>query len=350
MEHAATFPVDNSLDLTVDLPKRHSPRALLAAGFLVYLAILALAWWAVAHVVPDQMSFAIAGHSFAIRNIHLKISANGLILLILPTALWLESMAVGWQRSSARKLVGPSASVKSDIACFVLSQAHLLGLFGRILMLGVSLIPAMWLHDWLKTRWGFSIDPAGLPIVVQAVLYFYVYSFFDYWVHRIGHTRWFWPLHRYHHSATEFSVVSAERMHPVGFAQIFLVSMPMAALGATPEALIYVNIVTAMLGYLIHSEIQSDWGWVGRTLLQSPLHHRLHHKLDMSLPTCQFSMTPMWDYLFGTWGHDPQPGIALGVDTPYRHGFLVVVDLLRDYVDFWKGLVGKRSYSPSERA
>jgi sterol desaturase/sphingolipid hydroxylase (fatty acid hydroxylase superfamily) len=177
---------------------------------------------------------------------------------------------------------------------------------------------------------------------------FYAYTFLDYWAHRIGHHEFFWPLHRYHHSAEEFSVLTAERIHPAGFVGIFLINIPMSVLGAPAEAVVYVNALTVALGYVIHSRIDSDFGWVGRYVIQSPLHHRLHHKLEMDTPTGHFSMAPVWDHLFGGWGGQAHVDMPIGVDTPYRHGFWVMPDLMRDYVDFFKGLVGRRTYSPSE--
>jgi sterol desaturase/sphingolipid hydroxylase (fatty acid hydroxylase superfamily) len=55
-------------------------------------------------------------------------------------------------------------------------------------------------------------------------------------------------------------------------------------------------------------------------------------------------MAPIWDRLFGTWRGDADQSLAIGVDTPYRHGFWVGPDLLRDYLDFWKGLIpGRRA-------
>ena len=103
--------------------------------------------------------------------------------------------------------------------------------------------------------------------------------------------------------------------------------------------------LTIALGFVIHSRMESGFGWAGRWLVQSPLHHRLHHKLDMSTPTGFFGMTPLWDRLFGGWSETPRPNVAIGVDTPYRHGFWLLPDLLRDYCDFWKGLVGRRERS-----
>jgi len=101
-----------------------------------------------------------------------------------------------------------------------------------------------------------------------------------------------------------------------------------------------VNLVVLSLGFLIHSRIDSDWGWIGRWVLQSPNHHRLHHILDISLvPAGHFSMAPLWDRLFGTWRGDADQSLAIGVETAYRHGFWIVPDIARDYLDFWRGLL-----------
>ena len=63
-----------------------------------------------------------------------------------------------------------------------------------------------------------------------------------------------------------------------------------------------------------------------------------------------FSMTPVWDHLFGGWSERRDARVEIGVDTAYAHGFWLAPDLLRDYCDFWKGLAGRRRLSPSERS
>ena len=50
----------------------------------------------------------------------------------------------------------------------------------------------------------------------------------------------------------------------------------------------------------------------------------------------------------GGWSEMATPHVAIGVDTPYRHGAWLLPDLLRDYWDFWKGLAGRRKIYPSE--
>jgi len=328
---------------------RLSFRFLAGCAFAAYAALVAALWWLIAHQLPDQLTVAVFGHALHLKNLRDKILGNAsLIAVILPAALWLECAAIGWEKSSARALLRPTASMKTDLAYFLLDQAHVTGVIGRIMMLGASVISGVALRDWLAARTGFAVDPSGLPLWLQVAIYFHVYSFFDYWAHRLGHTRWFWPLHRYHHAAEEFCVVNGARLHPAGFVGIFLLNIPMPLLGASPEVMIWVNVLTIALGFVIHSRMESGFGWAGRWLVQSPLHHRLHHKLDMTMPTGFFSMTPLWDRLFGGWSETATPNIAIGVDTPYRHGLWLLPDLLRDYCDFWKGLVGRRTIYPSE--
>jgi len=329
-------------------PRRIS-RVLIVAGFAAYAGLLAAAWWTVAALLPDHLTLHLAGHAFVLRNIHDKLLGNAaLILLILPSVLWLECVLVGWEKSSFRALLAPTASMKTDMAFFLLDQAHVMGLAGRVMMLGLSIISGAALREVLAAKTGVRLDPSAWPLPFQVAVYFTLYSFFDYWAHRLGHTRWFWPLHRYHHAAEDFCVVNAARIHPAGFAGIFFINIPMPLLGATPEAMIWVNVATIALGFVIHSRIESAFGWVGRYVIQSPLHHRLHHKLDMSQPTGFFGMMPIWDHLFGGWSERRDRNIAIGVDAPYAQGFWLLPDLLRDYCDFWKGLIGRRALSPSE--
>ena len=113
----------------------------------------------------------------------------------------------------------------------------------------------------------------------------------------------------------------------------------MALLDASPRVVVDVGLAIVVLRYVIHSRINSNWGWVGRYLLQSPVHHRLHHILDATEPTGHFSLVPLWDRVFGTWRGDTDQSLVIGVSTPYRHGlWLVPRDMWRDYCDFVQGI------------
>jgi sterol desaturase/sphingolipid hydroxylase (fatty acid hydroxylase superfamily) len=300
--------------------RKWAERAIIVAALAVYAGLLGLAWQAGYRLLPDSLTLRVAGHALHVSNIHDRIAGNALVMFfLLPTALWLECLFVGWDGSSLRSLFRPTASIRTDIAFFLLGQAHMMDIVGKLMMLGASMISGLLLRDWLRATFGFEISVAFLPLALQIGLYFLVYTFFDYWTHRVDHTRYFWPLHRYHHAAHDFCVINATREHPAAFVSIFL------------------NVVTAALGFIIHSRIDSGFGWIGRYLIQSPNHHRLHHKLDMSHPTGHYSIAPVWDHLFGTWYGDADQSLVIGVDTPYRHGFWVGRDLVRDYWDFWRG-------------
>ena len=325
--------------------RRWRERTIIVVALALYAGLLALAWQVAFKLLPDTLTWHVAGHALRLANIHDRIAGNALVMLfLLPAALWLECLFVGWRGSSLRHMfVGPSASIRTDIAFFLLSQAHFIDIAGKLMMLGASMISSFLIRDWLRASFGFEISAAGLPLPLQIALYFAIYSFFDYWTHRVDHTRYFWPLHRYHHAAQDFCVINANREHPAAIVSLFLINLPMATLGATPAVMIYVNVTVTALGFIIHSRINSDFGWFGRYVLQSPTHHRLHHKLDMSHPTGHFGMAPIWDHLFGTWYGDADQSLVIGVETPYRHGFWVGADLVRDYWDFWTGFFRRRA-------
>ena len=322
-------------------------RVAVILSFLIYLAVVGAAWWTALKVTPTHLAFTVLGRTLDTDSAHEHLNNIFLIFMLLPSALWIEAAAVGWPNCSARQLLtARTASLNTDLACFVLGQAHITDIAGRFLMLGASMISGAWIHDWLKATTGVALGPAPLPLPLQVVVYFFVYTFFDYWTHRFDHTRYFWPLHRYHHSATDFGVITAGRQHPAAFTGLFLVNLPIAILGAPADVMIYVNVLVVGIGFLIHSKIDANWGWVGRYLIQSPNHHRLHHKLDMSHPTGHFAIAPIWDRLFGTWYGDADASIAIGVDTPYNHGLFVPRDMARDYYHFWIGLFGGRNDGP----
>jgi sterol desaturase/sphingolipid hydroxylase (fatty acid hydroxylase superfamily) len=202
--------------------------------------------------------------------------------------------------------------------------------------LGVVFVSGEWLRLLIahKTGLGMSIAPA--PLAAQTAILFLLYSLFDYWSHRLDHSRLFWPLHRFHHAAEDFSVLTAARTHPAVFTAVVGTTLPGLLLGAAPEALGDLGILVITLRLLIHSRIESDLGWIGRWVIQSPRHHRLHHNLNRR--PVNLALTPVWDRLFGTWREAPAGPLRIGVTTPYRQGAWVWPDMWRDYCDFWKGM------------
>jgi sterol desaturase/sphingolipid hydroxylase (fatty acid hydroxylase superfamily) len=55
-------------------------------------------------------------------------------------------------------------------------------------------------------------------------------------------------------------------------------------------------------GYLVHSNLSTDYGWFGRWLLVSPRMHRLHHAAAAEFHDKNFTFDlVLWDRLFGTY-------------------------------------------------
>ncbi|HEY3797296.1 MAG TPA: sterol desaturase family protein [Caulobacteraceae bacterium] len=258
-----------------------------------------------------------------------------LVLFIVPGALLLEALSVGWRASSLRQIAkGATASIKTDVAFIALSHVQFTDFAGKLVTLGSSIAAGLWLRGLIARHAAISFDPSQLPLALQVLLYFAGFTFLDYWAHRLYHWGPLWPLHRYHHAATDCTVINAMRAHPAAVLANFIVNLPLAALGASPLVLVYVTTLAQGQSLVIHSRIDSEWGWFGRWVLQSPNHHRMHHKLDLARPTGNFAMAPIWDRLFGTWDGAADPSLVIGVDTPYRHGLWIWPDIWRDFREF----------------
>ncbi len=332
-----------------------SPRTVLALRavailcFGLYLWGLFALWGVVEHLMPDELTLKALGRSVTMHDVQRKVRDNAILLLaMIPFVLYLEAVLVGWQKSSIRRIVFErNDSIRMDLAVLAAGTTPIMRAIGVVMTFGLSAGFGVWIHDQLSHLLGFQIGLGALPEAVQIFGYFWLYTFFDYWTHRFDHTYFFWPLHRYHHSTRDFSVITSLRSHPAAFLGVFIINAPMAILGAPVSVMVTVNLVVTTIGLLIHSGIDSNWGWFGRWVIQSPNHHRLHHILDYRLNGVgHFSMAPIWDHLFGTWKGEADQTLEIGVDTPYRQGYWFIIDLGRDYYDFVRTFallfVGKR--------
>ncbi len=303
-----------------------------------YLALLAASWWALQRLAPDTVTLHLFGKAHVASQLHRRIGERLVVAGILaPGVFFLEYLWMGWRGSSVRHLlVERTASGRSDLACFLAGLLPPMTLISAAMSLGIVLVSGEWLRQAIGRVTGFDISIASEPLALQTIILFLVYSLFDYWSHRLDHSRAFWPLHRFHHAADAFSVLTAARTHPAAFTAVIGTTLPGLLLGSAPEALADVGILVMTIRLVIHSRIESDFGWAGRWIVQSPVHHRLHHCLNR-LPV-NLGFIPVWDHLFGTWREAPGLPMKIGVATPYRHGAWIAPDIWRDYRDFWSGL------------
>lgn len=296
--------------------------------------------WRMMVLLPNEFSTLAFGHLIQVGELRRRVFGRIFTLgLILPAIFAIELFVVGWAQSSARQLlVQRSPSSLTDLACFVISQTPFMRVLGVAASLGITLISARWLGDMLHQYTVWHVSLGGLPFLLQLVAYFLAFSFFDYWSHRLDHTSLFWPLHRYHHSADGFCILSGVRLHPAAFTSLVQQIVPAVLLGASLRVIVDVNLFVLALQYLIHSQIGSDFGWVGRYVIQSPTHHRSHHRRSAGRQPGHYGLVPIWDRLFGTWLGAAEAAVPIGVAAPYRHGAWILPDLWRDYREFWAGI------------
>ena len=215
----------------------------------------------------------------------------------------LEACVVGWKELSiARLFVRRSWSAMSDGLCLVLVLFKLTFFLEVILTPGGSILMSRFLA-WVSThyQWTRLTLPSDGPfeIAFSLLVYWLAISFLQYWGHRLMHTPLFWPLHRFHHAATELNMITVYRSHPVEgvVGGIFSLVSPLIFLNVPEQALLIMSVVGVVVGLLSHSQLPWDYGWFGRWVIQSPRMHQIHHSIDEEHQNLNFDC-PLWDRLF----------------------------------------------------
>jgi sterol desaturase/sphingolipid hydroxylase (fatty acid hydroxylase superfamily) len=157
------------------------------------------------------------------------------------------------------------------------------------------------------------------PTVLAAVV---LGDLFGYWRHRVQHSRWLWPAHAIHHSDTQLTWLSLDRMHPIDRAGSLADMLLLSVLGLPPWALAANAMVRHYYGYFIHADVPWTFGRLG-WVMNSPVMHRWHHARDVEGSGHNFATVfSLWDRAFGTY-YQPGPCTApLGVREDLGEGAL----------------------------
>jgi sterol desaturase/sphingolipid hydroxylase (fatty acid hydroxylase superfamily) len=149
----------------------------------------------------------------------------------------------------------------------------------------------------------FPSSVSHLPLVLRVAFYFVLADFGHYWIHRIHHTRFFWQMHKWHHSPTYMYWLGGVR---ATIPQQFMVNIPYIL--AYP----FVDISPWWLGLAItvHSAVQNDWMHMNVTwrsnwlewVFVTPRYHHIHHSDNPDHYGKNLAnMFTVWDRLFGTY-------------------------------------------------
>jgi sterol desaturase/sphingolipid hydroxylase (fatty acid hydroxylase superfamily) len=289
--------------------------------------------------------------------------------LSLAGAYLAELLVVGWPRSSLRMLWQPSASIRMDMVTVVmqllLPQRHI----GYVLSFGL-----LYAIDVGTRQLGHLSMTGLLPVWgLQVICIIAFQSCLRYWMHRLEHAiPALWALHKFHHSADSLSLLTSTRATELARGiELGLVFVPAALLASATApvpsihnpwfavAVIYFvyNTAGAANGYFVHSNLTTDYGWIGRWLLVSPRMHRLHHARSPTYHHTNFTFDlVLWDRVFGTYAACPPDTdpmtIPLGLAENPFNGHDTVGGALREYflttyLEFWRELrKGLRAWIP----
>lgn len=259
---------------------------------------------------------------------------------IVPAALILEILIVGWNKSSTKRLVGLSNTVKTDVIFFFLEAFNLYSLITVILSFGIFHVLARLIFEYTNYDLILHIDNYALQFAVL----FVISDFKNYVSHFVFHKiPALWKLHEFHHSATDFCMLTRYRGHFIEVAlKRFFDVIPFAIFGASIETYVAVKVLSEIHQLVIHSSLKSDWGWIGKYILVSPAAHRVHHSRKEIHFDKNFATTFIfWDRLFGTYSsNEVEPELGIPGDEYNQKGF--VHDTILGIRNFFKYLKPSR--------
>ena len=231
-----------------------------------------------------------------IREIELSFFAVTTVLLI-------EALAAGWKNSSTYKMIFQFDHSQSiDLIMFLLHITGMFTIFVIVFSFGASSLlgnTSQVLMHYVNTR-HLRLDTGYLGF--NFVAYYLLYSFIEYWSHRLFHTGPFWYLHRLHHSATSLNPLVMHRAHPANlFLNPLTLSLPLIFVVAPWWSPIALGGCNTLYQMLVHSSVPWTWGWFGKWVLISPAAHRIHHSANPLHYGKNLSVLAVWDHAFGTW-------------------------------------------------
>ncbi len=175
--------------------------------------------------------------------------------------------------------------------------------FTHLLVPPLSAITQPWIEGhghWLPIKLPDGFGWQSL----QGLLFFLIFDFFYYWMHRAQHRfGWFWSLHKLHHADRSINVTSGQRHHfleePV---RVFLVFLPLGMIfDISPPNIVWLWNALLLWGFVIHLNLRVPFGPF-TPVIAGPQLHRLHHSVLEQHTDVNFAaFFPIWDVLFGTY-------------------------------------------------
>ncbi len=233
---------------------------------------------------------------------------NGSYAFLIISLLWLERVMpheTQWRRPDGQNL--------ANIAHTLTSKGT-----SQILLAVNAYIGASIATGGDSGLMGVQIWPSHWPLYAQVILAVVGSEFMLYWAHRTAHEIPFiWRFHAIHHSVEKLWIVNTGRFHFVdSLYSIILGMIPLIALGASMDVVMWLGAVTAFIGMLTHCNVEMRFGplsWIFNT----PELHRWHHSKRLREGNTNYGENIMlWDMVFGTYfKEDRRPPVNIGITT-----------------------------------
>ena len=190
-------------------------------------------------------------------------------------------------------------------------------LYFAIINIGLDLV--MKVFSFIMLGWAYQYRIITIENVWLYWIALVLLQDFAYYVHHFvdHHCRFFWAVHRTHHSSELFNITTGFRSPVLQPLYRYFYFMPVALLGFEPLHIMFAYAATQIYGTLIHTQTIRRMG-VFEYFMVTPSHHRVHHGSNVAYLDRNMGMfLIVWDKLFGTFQKekDAEP-VRFGIVTP----------------------------------
>jgi len=152
------------------------------------------------------------------------------------------------------------------------------------------------------------------------IIAFFLCDFVLYIYHFLSHrTRLLWAAHVAHHSSLHYNISVGFRINFIHLLYRFLFWAPLCFIGITPEMILFIESLTAIWNFLIHTEKIKKLGFLDM-IFNTPSNHRVHHAsnpeyIDKNLG----GILVIYDRIFGTYVKETIPPVYGITHNIYSH-------------------------------
>jgi sterol desaturase/sphingolipid hydroxylase (fatty acid hydroxylase superfamily) len=215
--------------------------------------------------------------------------------------IWGSFFAVGalftvWERLSPARPVRYRAELLRDFGAFATVFSYFL-LVGMLIQFSLpDLVPP----DLVET-----VEATGLlnlPVWARLVLFYLLWDFSLYWVHRLMHTAKLWPTHRWHHVPEQVWWFVGVRGSFPHIAMTYFPFLWFWILDLPTWLALVVSVDGVVRNAWMHVNVTGKWMRYAEWVFVTPRFHAIHHSDNPGHYRFNLgSMFTFWDHWFGTY-------------------------------------------------